>query len=160
MSWDNPVWSDFLIQRGLLPLNMPTSKSSGVSGSNQPPIDPVSSAGVLGNYDDQSSWENYLQLINLSNSFNSAEAQKSRDWSEYMRDTQVQSYMNQLKDAGINPILAVSGGFNGDGYSSSAVASAYSGTSPYSNSSRVDAAIIRALGSAFSSILNAAGKFS
>ena len=66
--------------------------------------------------------------------------------------------MKQLKDAGINPILAVNSGFSGAAYPSSAMAQGYSGTAPYSNSSRVDAAIIRALGSAIGSAMSSAAK--
>ena len=44
-------------------------------------------AGLLDNYDDQASWLQYLKVLDASNQYNSAEAQKVRDWNEYMRDT-------------------------------------------------------------------------
>lgn len=109
-------------------------------------------------YSDSESWDLYNQLINQSNEFNSAEAQKARDWNQMMRDTQVDSYMSQLKKNGINPLLAVQSGYAGASYPSSATGQAYSGTAPFSNSSRVEAALIRALGSVISSALSSAMK--
>lgn len=42
--------------------------------------------------------------------FNSAEAAKSREWSEMMRKTAYQTTMEDMKKAGLNPILAASRG--------------------------------------------------
>lgn len=113
-----------------------------------------SSAGLLGNFDDEASWENYLKVLQLSNDYNSAAMNANFAFNEHMRDTQISSFMNQLKEQGINPILAVSNGVSLPGYSSGSTAQAYSGTSPYSNSSRVDAAIIRAVGSIIGDVIN------
>ena len=109
-------------------------------------------------YSDSESWALYNQLVDSSNQYNSAEAQASRDWNKMMRDTQVSSYMNQLRENGINPILALQSGYSGASYPSSATGQAYSGTAPFSNSSRVEAALIRALGSVVSSALSSAMK--
>lgn len=133
-----------------------------IGGQNvsYPVYNDVMSANVQpdNNFSDEQSWDLYNQLVDKSNEFNSAEAQKVRDWNQFMRDTQVSSYMSQLKQNGINPLLAVQSGFAGASYPSSAVGQAYSGTAPFSNSSRVEAAVIRAVGSMMSSLLSSAGK--
>lgn len=113
-----------------------------------------SGAGGLGNFDDEASWNNYLKVLQMSNDYNSAAMNTNFAFNEHMRDTQIASFMNQLKEQGINPILAVSNGVSLPGYGSGSTAQAYSGTSPYSNSSRVDAAIIRAVGSVIGDVIN------
>lgn len=45
-----------------------------------------------------------------SEKFNQAEAQKNRDWQEYMSNTSYQRMMSDLKEAGINPYFAIQGG--------------------------------------------------
>lgn len=51
-----------------------------------------------------------LYFQSKSNAFNASEAQKQRDYDREMRDTSYTSMINQLKDAGINPVLAVQHG--------------------------------------------------
>lgn len=128
--------------------NPDTNPYGNTVNSNQ-----VADTNIGENYDDATSWNEYLKVLDASNQYNSAEAQKVRDWNEYMRDTQVQSYMKQLRDAGINPILAVQSGFAGASYPTSAQAQSYSGNAPYSNSARVESAIIRTVGSVLSSLI-------
>lgn len=53
--------------------------------------------------------------------FNSAEAVKNRDWQEYMSNTAHQREIADLKSAGLNPVLSVTGG-NGASVTSGATA--------------------------------------
>lgn len=61
----------------------------------------------------------------LTREFNSAEAQKSRDWNEYMASSSYQRSVADMKAAGINPAsLGGNGAGSPGGFGSSAVASA------------------------------------
>lgn len=65
-----------------------------------------------------------LESMDIQNAFNAREAQKSRDWQEYMRDTSVKSMVNQFKENGLNPYLA----YNSASVSTPSAASAHSGS--------------------------------
>lgn len=65
-----------------------------------------------------------LESMDIQNSFNAAEAQKSRDWQEHMRDTSLSSTINQLKENGLNPFLA----YNSASVSTPSASSAHSGS--------------------------------
>lgn len=50
------------------------------------------------------------EMWELAAAFNSEEAQKQREWQEHMRDTAYQAAVKDMHAAGLNPILAVTGG--------------------------------------------------
>lgn len=54
--------------------------------------------------------EKALESVTSANAYNAAEAQKNRDWQEKMSSTSYQRAVEDMKKAGINPILAAKNG--------------------------------------------------
>lgn len=73
-----------------------------------------------------------LETIDIQNAFSAREAQKSRDWQEYMRDSSVESMVNQFKENGLNPYLA----YNSASVSTPPSTSAHSVTGNYFSSGK------------------------
>lgn len=75
----------------------------------------------------------------MDREFNSAEAQKVRDWETQMSNTAMQRQMADYKAAGLNPLLAATGGLGGAVTPSTAVAtssgSGVGGTAGYQGNS-------------------------
>lgn len=80
--------------------------------------------GAAGSYLGQNSANNAnQQLMQQSNAFNEAQSQKTMDFQERMRKTQYQTAVEDLKAAGLNPMLAYTQGGSGTPSGSTASAS-------------------------------------
>lgn len=91
-----------------------------------------------------------LYFMERQMAYNAMEAQKNRDWQEYMSNTSYQRAVKDMVKAGINPILAASNGGAGTGTGSAASASMPSSALATSGLQSADMASISALsGQAF-----------
>lgn len=75
---------------------------------------------LTGNLD----YQRNLETLGFQNAYNASEAQKQRDFQEYMSNTSYQRAVADMREAGLNPALAFSQG----GASTPAGSSAYSGS--------------------------------
>lgn len=68
-------------------------------------------------------WNRDLQAMQMQMEFNAAEAQKQRDWEERLANTVYTRSVANMREAGINPILAANMGLSGAQVGSGATAS-------------------------------------
>lgn len=94
--------------------------SSAYGWSNTNGTEAIAQARASADYANQLALQNWQMQAN----YNSAEAQKQRDWLERMANTTYQRTVKDMIAAGINPILAASSGFGADAISSGATATA------------------------------------
>lgn len=97
-------------------------------------------------YESAIDFDRNVALTQANNQFNAEESQKARDWSEQMSNTEVQRRMNDLKAAGVNPMLAYQSGAAGASTPSSSVASAASANVSHTNASPKHTSIAPLLG--------------
>lgn len=88
----------------------------------------------------QAQYNNQLALQQQAQAYNSAEADKSRQFEKMMSDTSVQRQMADIKAAGLNPWLAVSGNISGASASAGASAQSSPGSADMANNKIVQAA--------------------
>lgn len=86
-----------------------------------------------------------LALQQQAQAFNSAEADKSRQWQEMMDNSSIQRRVADLKAAGLNPYLAITGSLAGAGSPSGSSASSSSGSADMANNKIAAAAGVIAL---------------
>lgn len=68
-------------------------------------------------------WQRDMNALQMQMEYNSAEAQKQRDWEERMANTVYTRSVANMREAGINPILAANMGLSGAAVGSGATAS-------------------------------------
>lgn len=120
-------------------------------------FDPSSWANLIEDYYDKV--EDYnLAAEERANAFSSAEAQKARDWSEFMSSTAYQRAVADLKKAGINPMALFYGRVSpaGNYTSSAASATSHSMAQPnFSAASSVSSSLISAISDVATSLIDA-----
>lgn len=79
-------------------------------------------------------FERQKELMQMEMDYNREEAQKSRDWNESMANTVYTRSVNNMKEAGINPVLAASMGLSGASVGSAQTASIGGASAPLAQS--------------------------
>lgn len=78
-------------------------------------------------------FERQKELMQMQMDYNREEAQKARDWETEMANSIYTRSVNNMREAGINPILAANMGLSGAGVGSGATASIGGATAPMAN---------------------------
>lgn len=88
----------------------------------------------------QQQYESQLALQQQAQAYNSAEADKSRQWQAAMDNSSIQRRMADIKAAGLNPFLAITGSLAGSGAPSGSSAQSSSGSASMANNKLTAAA--------------------
>lgn len=99
--------------------------------------------------------ENQKELNEQQQAFNSAEAEKNRQWEQQMRDSSITSAWNQYKSLGVNPLLALD---SGNGVTSAASTAATSGNGAAALAQNQTGSLAMASAVGISAILNAVAR--
>lgn len=106
--------------------------------------------------------ERDIYLQTYANQFAAEEAQKNRDWQEEMSNTAYQRAVEDMKKAGLNPVLAVSQGGastpSGGAASSSSVGRSKGTVAPTGEAIQLIGQIVSLVGSIVSGNIGAAAK--
>lgn len=97
------------------------------------------------------------QLQDNTQDYNSAEAEKQRNWEREMSNTEIQRRVQDIKAAGLNPWLALQGGMGGASTPSGAVASANTSSAQAQLTSSVTQTVVNAIVRIASSGMNMLG---
>lgn len=81
----------------------------------------------------QIAFERQKELMQMQMDYNREEAQKARDWEEQMANTIYTRSVNNMREAGINPVLAAGMGLSGASVGSGQTASIGGATAPMAN---------------------------
>lgn len=96
--------------------------------------------------------------VTTQQTYNSQEAQAQRDWEERMSNTAVQRQVQDIKDAGLNPWLALNGGsVNGASTPSGASASSNSAFAEVYGMTNVFGSMLKAFTSTLNSAMSVVG---
>lgn len=93
----------------------------------------------------QAQFDSQLALQQQAQNYNSLEAEKARQFTKEMDDTSVQRRVEDIKAAGLNPWLAISGGGLANGAPSGSSAQSSSGSASMANNKLAQAAGVIAL---------------
>lgn len=111
-------------------LNGAISSGGSVNNANSYSFTDASSARAWSEAMATKAYERQVALQQMAQDFNAQEAQKARDWETEMANTIYTRSAKNMKEAGINPILAYNNGLSGAGVSSGATASIGAGSAP------------------------------
>lgn len=101
--------------------------------------------------------DNPMTFLKAEQNFNSAEAQKNRDFQEYMSNTAFQRMIKDIEAAGYNPWLALNSGGAAVGSGSTASSSGSSAASVFGSKKQQDTADKDRLADVFRTILSFVG---
>lgn len=98
-------------------------------------------------------YQRQFELQQVAQDFNALEAQKARDYNLMMSNTAYQRQVEDLQNAGLNPLVALGGSGATSGYSTSASSGIPSANKPGANYSGMMASVLGLLSSSLNSAI-------